>query len=289
MRRRLLQKDLPQAAIRHPLLLRYVVLSSLVTHIVSEQAAASPPSTSADGRVLQESAQQLNFVAAASAFLPSGQCWRALLNMLEDENWKYMNDTASRWCRIRVENKMSTCCSNAEFAKGTADSCSDCTVDCTHNKMRDFCNAHIGGKACTLERKPFQVNSKNNITFTVLETFCVPSECDNSADLGDNLLIDFYDVQFKYLRVVDTMPQADREQHWLWDYSVAELTCPTITWIIVLVLVASAIFVPLAGALGYFLFVAKKERGRVLQSAEEDEDQQEDTQVEPLAEGTMGS
>merc|ERR1719401_2790353 len=99
-----------------------------------------------------------------------------------------MNMTMMKWCRIKVENKMSVCCDNAEFAKGTADSCKeDCKADCVHVKMQEMCDKYFG-KACTFERKLFA----NLSGFTVDETFCVPKECDNSNDLKNNALVLWY-------------------------------------------------------------------------------------------------
>jgi len=206
------------------------------------------------------------------------QCRVSLQNMLYNKDWRFMNDTMSRWCRIKVENKMSTCCTNAEFAKGTANKCTDCVADCIHSKMTDLCNAHFG-RACILTRKPF---SKNNITMAVQETFCVPKECDNAEDLKSNLLIKWFDAQYRY----------ERTQLWMVDYSDAEpLACPTMVVVIIVSVVIAIIVIIVSIPLSIFLFKAPKERGRVMRGQEDDEET-EDTPVESMAaipDGTAGN
>jgi hypothetical protein len=219
------------------------------------------------------------------------KCRVGLQNMLYNEDWRFMNDTASRWCRIRLENKMATCCENAEFAKGKA-KCGDCTADCWHTKMADLCNS-VFGKACTLTRQPF---ARFNVTMQVQETFCVPSECDNAEDLANNLLIKWYDAQYREERTSYTELPEDTI-HWLENYGdAAPIACPTQTFIIILSVAISIIVITISIPLGIFLFKAPKERGRVLRGIEEEDDDEhhEDTPVEALpalpdASGTMGS
>lgn len=200
--------------------------------------------------------------------------------MLYNEDWRFMNDTASRWCRIVVENKMSTCCTNAEFAKGMADSCSgDCVADCIHTKMTALCNEHFG-TACILTRRPF---TANEVKMTVRETFCVPKDCDNPQDLESNLVVKWFDAQYAY----------ERTTLWMFDYSDTDpLECPSMAYLIIIIVVTTIIVVIISIPLGIFLFKAPKERGRVMRSAEDDYD--EDTPVEsmpalPDANATAGS
>jgi len=176
-----------------------------------------------------------------------------------------------------LENRMSTCCTNSEFAKGKADSCSDCYAMCMFEKMQTLCDAHFG-KACTLTRKPF---SKNNVTMAVVETFCVPKDCNNAEDLKNNLLVKWYDAQYRY----------ERKQLWMYDYSDAEdLKCPTQMVTIIVSVIGGCIAIILGIPVSIILFKAPKERGRVLRGMEED-DEDEDTPVEPMAalpDGAMG-
>lgn len=170
---------------------------------------------------------------------------------------------------------MASCCLGAEFAKGKADSCNDCEADCSFTKMTELCNAHFG-KACLLRRRPF---SKNNITMAVVETFCVPKDCDNSQDLKNNLLVKWYDAQYRQ----------DRKVLWLYDYSDADpLECPTMTVTIIVAVLVSIVVAIVSIPVAIFLFKAPKERGRVLRSAEEEVEEEEDDKVEPMAalEGT---
>lgn len=220
---------------------------------------------------------------ASAAFSTTTQCRVSLQNMLYNEDWRFVNDTMMRWCRIRTENRMSTCCENSEFAKGMADSCSDCTAKCVFVKMQEICNSHFG-KACTLTRRPF---SKNNVTMAVSETFCVPKDCDNSEDLKNNLLVKWYDAQYRY----------ERRQLWMYDYSDADdLACPTATGTIIISIIGGCVAVIIGIPVSIFLFKAPKERGRVLNTGLGEDDHEEDTPVEPMPAlgdggmgGTMGS
>lgn len=258
---------LPASPTRPPMALRFVVFTSLVSRLLSQDGGTPPVKTS----------------FAAAAFPTTMQCRVSLQNMLYNDDWRFMNDTMTKWCRIRVENKMSTCCTNAEFAKGKADSCSDCKADCVFTRMAALCNEHFG-KACVLTRKPF---SKNNVSFEVAETFCVPTDCDNAEDLGDNLLIRWYDAQYRY----------ERSALWMKDYADAEdikAGCPNSTVAIIIGVVVGIIVVVLSIPLGLFLFKAPKERGRVLRGVDDEDDHHEETPVEnmaalPDASGTMGS
>lgn len=207
---------------------------------------------------------------ASAAFSTTMQCRVSLQNMIYNEDWRFMNNTQMRWCRIRLENRMSTCCNNAEFAKGTADGCNNCKADCVHTKMASLCNSHFG-KACTLTRKPF---SKNNISMQVAETFCVPKECDNSEDLSNNLLVKWFDAQYRY----------ERTTLWMYDYSDAEdLACPSMLIVVILSIIGAIIVGIISIPVGIFLFRAPKERGRVLRGVDDDEDGAEDAPVENMA------
>jgi len=147
--------------------------------------------------------------------------------------------------------------------------------------MTSLCNSHFG-KACKLTRSPF---TKNNITMQVTETFCVPKDCDNSEDLANNLLVKWFDAQYRTDRTQDP-------KNWMYDYSDAEdLDCPSMVLIITLSVVGAIILSILFIPVGVFLFKAPKERGRVLRGADEDDDYHEDTPVTDMAvaDGTMGS
>lgn len=251
--------------------MRFGMWAALVIRISSQDAPAAPaPAAPAPGGADSFAAQQ-----AAAAFLTTMQCQVSLEAMINNEDWRFMNDTFSSWCRIRAENKMSTCCTNAEFAKGMADSCEKpCQADCVFTTMIDFCNAHFG-KACTVIRKPF---SGNNVSFEIAETYCIPTDCDNSEDLNNNLLIKYYDKRFRY----------DRASIWMKDYSDTKpLECPSSTVVIIVSVLLSVIAIIVSIPLAIFLFKAPKERGRVLRGVEEDEmhEHDDDTQVEAIADG----
>lgn len=257
-----------QSAMRLPTALRFLTWAVLVTRIASQDAPADDAAAADAGADAGDTGGvKANF--AAAAFRVTTQCMVSLQNMLFNDDFMFMNDTFTRWCRIRTENKMSTCCENAEFAKGKADSCSDCVADCIFTRMIDLCNGYFG-KACTIQRKPF---SANNVTFSVRETFCVPSDCDNAEDLTNNLLIKWYDAQYKY----------ERTSIWMVDYSDSlDIECPTATVTIIIAVVVTVILGIASVPLAILLFKAPKERGRVLRGVEEDDENEGDTPVEAL-------
>jgi len=195
-----------------------------------------------------------------------------MINMLDDDNWKFMNNSASRWCRVIVENKMSSCCSNAEFAKGKADNCPDCIADCMHDHFISFCNKYFG-KACLVKRKPFH---QNGVSLTVHESFCIPEDCDNSEDLSRSAIMKWYAWHYRA-----------RRYHWMADYDEAEIECPNNVALIVFSVLGGFALVLAAIPVGLFLFRAPKERGRTLVSQQ---DMNEDSQVEPIgADATLRS
>jgi hypothetical protein len=215
---------------------------------------------------------------AAAGFKTTTECRVSLQNMIFDENWMIMNQTFTNWCRMKAENKMATCCTNAEWSKGRADACDadDCIADCIFTRMIEMCDAHFG-KACTIIRVPF---SANGVSFKIQETFCVPADCDNSDDLADNLLIKWYDAQYKY----------QRTSVWQKDYGNLDedMVCPSATVLIIVSVVVSIVVILLSIPVAIFLFKAPKERGRVLQGVDEDHehDQPDDPDaVEALDDG----
>jgi len=254
--------------------IQLVVLAAMV-RTSCQQAESGSAAASGSSETVQRA------TIASAAFATTMQCRVSLQNMLNNEDWMFMNASMMSWCRIRLENRMSTCCTNAEFAKGMADSCKkDCIADCAFSKMEGLCNAHFG-KACKLTRNPF---SRNNVTMAVTETFCVPADCNNPEDLKDNLLIKWFDAQYRL----------ERQTLWMYDYGDTKpLECPTMMVTIIISVVVAIILVILAIPVSIILFKAPKERGRVLQSAGDDDDH-EDTPIESMdalqdASGTMGS
>jgi len=110
----------------------------------------------------------------------------------------------------------------------------------------------------------------------VKETFCIPSECDNSQDLNDNLVVKWFDAHPAF--------RCQRSSIWLYDYSdTMELECPSMAVLIIVSVIVSIVIVLLSIPLGLFLFKAPKERGRVMRGAhDEDDDHHEDTPVENM-------
>lgn len=181
------------------------------------------------------------------------QCRNSLVEMLRDPNWMHVNNSQTRWCRLRLENTMATCCRIANFADGKGEDCSGCTALCLHQNMITLCNQHFG-QACVVRRKPFFKTGAPDVE--VHETFCVPQECNNGPDR--DALISRYGASF-----------ATDRFGWHLDYNEAVLECPSgvIGPIIVTVVVIACIL--LCIPISIFLFKAPKERGRTLISQEQ--------------------
>ncbi|CAE7320810.1 unnamed protein product [Symbiodinium sp. KB8] len=92
--------------------------------------------------------------AAPRRLQTSQQCRIDLEDMLRDPNWDYVNNSATRWCRLRLENEMASCCRVANFAEGKGEDCSNCVANCLHQNMITLCNQNFG-QACIVKRKPF--------------------------------------------------------------------------------------------------------------------------------------
>eukprot|EP00931_Biecheleriopsis_adriatica_P068906 TRINITY_DN42803_c0_g1_i1.p1 TRINITY_DN42803_c0_g1~~TRINITY_DN42803_c0_g1_i1.p1 ORF type:complete len:262 (+),score=44.28 TRINITY_DN42803_c0_g1_i1:52-786(+) len=194
----------------------------------------------------------------------STQCRTSLDLMLKDPNWKYVNNSATRWCRLRLENEMASCCTVANFAEGKAEGCSDCLAHCMHQNMIDLCVNHFGA-ACAVRRKPFFKTGAADLE--VLESFCVPHECNNVPDR--DALITWFAALY-----------VGKRNGWHLDYDEARLECPSDA-IAVLIGLAVAVVACLLGIpCGWFLLWAPKEKGLTLisqsdmqaQADDEDED-----------------
>merc|ERR1719498_213110 len=144
--------------------------------------------------------------------------------------------------------------------------------------MIDLCNANFG-KACTITRAPF---SANGVTFQIQETFCVPADCDNSDDLAENLVVKWFDAQYRY----------QRTSVWQKDYGNLEgdMVCPSATVIIIVSVLVAIVVILVSIPVAIFLFKAPKERGRVLQGVDEDHEHDHDDPdaVEAIDDGGFG-
>jgi len=191
--------------------------------------------------------------AAPRRLQTSQQCREDLDDMLRDPNWGYVNNSATRWCRLRLENEMAGCCRVANFAEGKGEDCSDCVANCLHQNMITLCNQNFG-QACIVKRKPFFRTGAADVE--VQETFCVPTGCNNGADR--DALIAWYAAIYVGSR-----------NGWHLDYDEAVLECPSgvVTAIIVTVVVIVCIVACIP--ISIFLFKAPKERGRTLISQEQ--------------------
>ncbi|CAE8713185.1 unnamed protein product, partial [Polarella glacialis] len=123
-----------------------------------------------------------------------------------------------------------------------------CEAQCEHLNMIELCNKYFG-KACTLKRQPFFQTGAADVE--VLETFCVPKDCDNGVDR--DALVAWFSAIY-----------VGRRDGWHKDYDEASLTCPDGAVTVILILVAVVVLVIAAIPLGIFLFRAPKARGRTL-------------------------
>lgn len=186
-----------------------------------------------------------------------------MVDMLDSSDWQFWNNTATRWCRIIVENKMSACCTDAEFAKGIAGDCPDCIANCMHTQYIEFCNKHFG-KACKVVRRPFHANGVMGLT--VHESFCIPHACANSEDLERSAILKWFAWHYRMRRI-----------HWHYDYDEAIVECPDSILLIVFSILAGFIVVLGSIPVGLFLFKAPKERGRTLISQADMQDSAQDS------------
>jgi len=200
----------------------------------------------------------------------STQCSTSLEYMLKDPNWLQVNNSMIRWCRLKLENEMASCCELANFEDGISEGCSGCMADCQHYGMTNFCQQNFG-QACNVKRKPFNKTGAPEVE--VLETFCVPTDCNNQAD--KEVLIARFGSQY-----------AGKRNGWHQDYDSATLECDDgavgVILTILGVIVGLLAFVPVA----LFLFKAPKEPGRTLISQA---DMQDLSKQDEDADGTLRS
>jgi len=196
-------------------------------------------------------------------------CRTALNSMLEDSNWRFMNNSLVRWCRMRLENEMARCCTIADFANGRGQGCGDCLADCVHQHFDDLCNKEFG-KACVVVRKPFAATSlivdgreQGTPDLVVRESFCVPRACDNNAD--KDALIPWYGTLYVSLL-----------NGWHGDYDEATLECPSNVMTVLLLVIAGLVLFAAAVPISIMLFTAPKERGRTLISQADMQDDADD-------------
>lgn len=196
----------------------------------------------------------------------SNACRTALEDMLRNKNWLFMNDTMTRWCRIKLENEFTNCCGLADFYKGKAEGCSNCDADCIHAPFDKFCNTHYG-QACLVTRSPFFQTGAQELQ--VKESFCVPEDCNNAGDR--DALMTWYATLYR-----------SRRGGWHQDYDKVTLECPSNTLAIIMwtlfVMVLLVCLVPV----GFFLFKAPKERGRTLISQADMQEMNDSSQVEAI-------
>jgi len=187
--------------------------------------------------------------ACQGATGPSEQCRQSLDGMLKDAQWKYVNNSATRWCRLILENEMSRCCTLSDFANGKAEGCKACSANCQHANMDTLCNDWFG-QACTVRRKPFFSSGAEAVE--VIESFCVPKACaEVQADVDS--LIRFFSALY-----------VGRRNGWHLDYDQATLECPSAT--VQGIITACFVIIILLACIpvGVILFKAPKERGRTL-------------------------
>lgn len=183
----------------------------------------------------------------------SSACRADLDSMLRDANWLFVNDTWTKWCRIKLESTMAICCKLEDFNRGYAEMCSGCMADCTHTQMTTLCNKWFG-QAGTLVRHPFLNTGAPDVAVT--ETFCVPSSCTNAADL--TAIMPWYSAIYR-----------SRRAGWFLSYDDASITIPSNAGTIVVIVIAVVVAIALMIPLGIILFQAPKERGRTLISQAE--------------------
>lgn len=194
----------------------------------------------------------------------SQACGLSLDAMLADTNYQRMNETFTRWCRVKLESDMALCCSDvADFERGYGEGCQGgCMAQCLHHQYKHFCNEWFG-TACVVTRVPF---SDVDI-FQVEETFCVPNDCLNGND--QNGLMTWYSASYESLRA-----------GWHEDYTAATLSCPSpvgtvLTAFAIIFLVLGFCFLTY-----WFVFRAPPVKGSTMVSQAEMNDSSDDEEVD---------
>jgi len=218
---------------------------------------------------------ELEGEAASRRLSTSTTCRLALDNMVLDTNWLRVYNASSRWCRIRLENQMVHCCSISNFPQGTAEGCdaSLCVADCRHTHMAGLCPRF--GQACLVRRNPFTqtgpfsgVRASDGPLMEVLETFCVPNDCNNGPDR--DALMQWYNVRYRSSRTV-----------WQANYDQAVLECDSGVLTIILATIACIAVALCCVPVFFYICVAPREKGRTLVSQAEMNADNPDA-VEPL-------
>jgi len=230
----------------------------------------------------------LDLPAAGRRLSTSTKCRKALEAMLNNPHWQFMNQSYTKWCRIKAENEMARCCSIADFAIGRGEGCemarlsgepveTECATTCWHTNMVKLCEESLTGVACTVDRKLF-----DKAPLRVTETMCVPDDCNNDSDR------DAFIAWFSTL-------YANRLSGWHENWDDAVLSCPSVAVQALLWTLLGIFIVVLLLPVLYILFVAPKEKGRTLVSqaemqaqADADGEFVQDLRGSATGEGPMG-
>lgn len=132
-----------------------------------------------------------------------------------------------KYCRLRIENKLTACCNSIDFVNEQATECRPtCETQCQFHEYWETCQTHLGGQACVVERKPF----KDNIpSFTLKEYFCLPQECLNDADKDS--IMEHYAYSWQEGRegwrkdYGDSSIQCEEGSYWSYLFMIALISC----------------------------------------------------------------
>lgn len=223
-------------------------LGGLAAAVTALAGSATTGREAADGS--QDDVDPLDITSSSPGrrLSTSTKCRKALEAMMNNDHWIKMNDTYTRWCRIKAENEMARCCGVADFAAGRGEGCGDCAAQCSYKHMIKLCNSNLGGSACIVDRKLFE-----DAPLRVAETICIPDDCNNGSD--KEAFIAWFATLY-----------AGRLNGWhaYWDDAV--LTCPSVAMMAAIWTTLVVVIVVLSLPLLYILFVAPKEPGKTLVS-----------------------
>lgn len=181
------------------------------------------------------------------------ECSKSFVQMYYNKDFQEMNTTVLKNCRVRVENKLQGCCETVRFKewadknseatpKDIVENCaSKCSVNCEHFHFAQFCNAYFG-RSCTLSRFPMK-----DLDFEILETFCIPEDCDNDKDRAD--VVAYFHL--RWLR---------NRRGWRYNYENGELHCDDGSAEKALIAVGAVVAALMAVMLGLFLFKPPAEK-----------------------------
>lgn len=112
----------------------------------------------------------------------SDECDAQASYLLTDPNYITLRQQSSQFCRLKTQNALAGCCTDFSYELGMFYNCNDdCVADCTLEGIGELCHWY-GGRTCTATFNPTSGNPSKYVPVSIVESICIPSECDNDSD-----------------------------------------------------------------------------------------------------------